>query len=338
MNLNTRVLRFGDVYPNNDFNWSLFPNQIKELTIQRYLNDERLEIVVDSCKELRILNVSNSPSISDKSVDNILKLNLLQALYIGRTSITIDGVEKLLLGLSGNETSRSTDLPFTCFGGLYDTNIKTLVENLPNIIELTLFYEYDSALLHLTKLKYLQSMSLRTDHANTTPSAEFFHSLGKQLTCLDIENFLMIDIKCIGENCHTLKCLHISGKAIFDTEIPVTDELIESSRISGLLSVECLCVEIPHDILGTLVIISQCVNVRRLFVSLYGITLEEVLEKVSKYNKMEFLETLCMSPWFFITPEFANYLREKYKNLRACYGDVFGVKRSCGIRFYDWYM
>ncbi|PSN55281.1 hypothetical protein C0J52_05829 [Blattella germanica] len=328
---NIIALRFGHMRSNTDFSWQYYPKQLQELTIYGYLNDERLETVVESCQQLKLLNISDSQNITDTSINIILKLKLLQALYVSGTHLTEDGIDRLLLGLSENEANRSSEKSFKCFGGLNDTNIGTLTETLPNVVQISLYSSSDhSLLLNLTKLNNLKSLSI----GPIIPGAEVLTCLGKQLTCLHLENFETLDLITIGENCDSLKCFHISGDCAFESEEELSEEEFSSIRLPGFLSIECLCLDIPKDHDGTILLLARCPNVKKLYLSLYEIFFETVIEAVSEHNKLEYLETLYVTPFGDITEKEANVLATTFKNLRVFHGGFPEVTRACGVKFF----
>lgn len=271
---------------------------LEEFTFMCNCDDNVLEVLSESCRELRCLNVYESIYVTDSSVDAILKFQHLVQLNVEKTSISEFGVTRLLNGLA-NKTASGFGYTWTCSSQLLSfgcseitsSHLNLLVDKFPNLIAINLTCDRNCNISALKRLENLKM--LRLSCVKFPQIEQLLITFWNQLQCLDICDVGAINVKAIGETCTSLKCLHITSS---DTSsIPAFEENL--SPLPGFKSVNCLCLRLEYNPEMVEYILCQCVNVRVVDITIAVGNDNTIIESVLKRNPLKYLEEFNWWTW-----------------------------------------
>ncbi|PSN39935.1 hypothetical protein C0J52_17161 [Blattella germanica] len=214
--------------------FEMFPNmKTLEFCSWGKCTDETLAMLADSAAELRYLRVTDSEeSMTDRSIDFILKFCNLTHLDISCTHISPEGKERLFegLGFLGQNSDsipdcRRTDDSVseprkTCLNylslDLQPSDVNLIIEHLQELtaLELVLFEECN--LIPLKQLKRLVSLSIRNEgfYSAFSPVGDLIREVGARLVILRLHVHVEIDMKLIAEHCTSLKSFTLSINSV----------------------------------------------------------------------------------------------------------------------------
>lgn len=324
---NLKQLRISKLRGMDLENWTVssiaVAEKLQEFTFMFYSTDNLLEVIAESCKELKCLNVYGSLFVSDSSVSAILKFCHLIKLNIEKTSISEFGVTRLLNGLGEKRISEcryswSCAAQLLSFGCVEVTSshLSLLVDNFPNLTAVNLTCDRNCKLSALKRLENLNM--LRLSCVKFPEIEQLMVTFGNQLWCLDICDVGPIDVRVIGETCSSLKCLHITSS---DTSsIPALEESL--SPLPGFKSVNCLCLNLEYNPEMIEYVLCHCVNVRTVNVNIAVGNDNAIIDSVLKRNPLKYLEhfswwTCSASKLAYVT---AKQIVEHCSNLRTLHG------------------
>jgi Leucine-rich repeat (LRR) protein len=312
---------------------------LQEFTFMYYSTDSLLEVISESCKQLKCLDVNGSMYVSDSSVSVILKFCHLIKLNVEMTSISKFGFTRLLNGLAKNRASEfgyswscaSQLLSYGC-DEVTSSHLSLLADNFPNLTEVSLTCNRNCELSALKRLENLNV--LRLSCVKFSEIEQLMVTFGNQLQCLDICYVAPIDVRIIGETCSSLKCLRISSS---DTSsIPVFEESL--LPLPGFKSVICLCLHLDYNPEMTEYILCHCVNVRAVNVSIVVGNDNAIIDSVLKRNSLKYLEqlnwlTYRRSKWVYVAKQVVKhcpnlrilrvpYVRRRRKDVRKLSKDI----------------
>jgi hypothetical protein len=319
---------------------------LQEFTFMTNCNDNVLKELAECCKHLKCLNVNSSTRVTDASIDAILKFQHLEELKIVGTMISESGVTQLLNGLSENSLSRNVEpekfRPLLRFGCSHITSyqLDILVDKFPDLIEVSLSDELEPRkqcdLSPLKQLRYLRVCSFR--YMQCSGIQDLLHVRGCHLVYLDLCVSEPIDLKYVIENCPSLCCLHMIS---FPNYSPSSDNY-NASHLMGFLSVRCLRIISTGD--WAEYVLSHCINVRKVYLSLSRANEQELLRRVLSRNRMRFLEQLYWVPTSSEAEPMAKELADTCPNLAVIVGlcrtntkyrGVKFLKEACGVGMLD---
>ena len=107
---------------------------LENLTVQSKCTNEIISAVSRCCKKLKLLDISGSFSVTDASVEDIVKLDLLQSIDVTHTGLTDAGRTRLLSGLS--QHSPQCLKSYAC-NHICNSEIDVLVNNFPKLNSLS---------------------------------------------------------------------------------------------------------------------------------------------------------------------------------------------------------
>ncbi|XP_069678390.1 uncharacterized protein [Periplaneta americana] len=290
-----RIIRLEDLLSENDWFGFHVPENLEEFAICS-CNDRVLKCL-SSCKELKVLDIRNSFLVTDTSIDSILKFQQLRELDVAYTSISEQGLTRILGVLAETEVfvhedccTKSSDLlTGFCCTHITSTQLRLLAEHFPNLTSLSFFEITSVNLSPLTELKHLTNLGL-----NNLPFSlvkDLLQKIGSQLSQLSLTYVHGTDLTFINENCPSLQCLHlyfILNSADFG--FPSGLSLSEYSERFPLLefhSIQCLVLEVSDYTLAEYVV-SQFVNLKRLYIPNFGG--ESMFNKIVQRNLLAHLE------------------------------------------------
>lgn len=314
---NLKVVRLGNQYCRGVWADDVHvAENLEEFTCVFKCSDALLEAVAKKCKRLKRLHVSWSPNITDASVEAILKLKHLEELSV-MGKISQNGLTELLNGLSKNEgygnevtqTRSSKLLSFGCYN-ISSSHLSLLVQHFPNLIEVKFLCSNECDFTPLKGLKHLRGLWL--SNIRFTEVKELLSAIGGQLVYLHLIYAEALDVKFIGEHCHSLSCLHLIA---YDETNPSLEDYLHP-RLPGFESVECLHLNFPGASWPKF-FLHQCINVRKLVVYLRNNSNCELLERVLQQATLNNLEEIYWSPTCQFAQNIANLLTAKCPQLRV---------------------
>ncbi|KAJ9601693.1 hypothetical protein L9F63_000164 [Diploptera punctata] len=314
-----------------------FPKYLETVTTCGFFTDEDLKLLVDTCKHLKYLNISRSEKVTDASIEHILQINNLLGLYVVDTRISRDGITQIIKGLSAMQGNESCSQNLQKFGCSFPTenHFNMLIQHFPNINELWLENCDGNDLIPITKLQKLVSLHL----GMVDNSGVFCHQalpiLGERLVLLKLTKCYDFDLVQIGVSCKTLKCLHLTESGSTEdfpsNEVPCFSP---DTQYPGFLTIECLQIELEYDPDMTESVLKQCLNVKKL-----NITLHEPEEfYILECQPLKEVEEIIWSPSAWIDMTFANQLLDSAQKLHIVIGLSFeeGPNYYRGVKFYDY--
>ncbi|KAJ9577838.1 hypothetical protein L9F63_025300 [Diploptera punctata] len=183
-----------------------------------FCTDNIVQTVSSVSNRLRVLDIRESPGVTNVSVGHILKFRELKVLRITNTNITTQGVTGILKGIPqescyfSTETNLQLDLiefnaPFSEF------EIGLVSESFKNLVSLELSLVEECSLTPLSSLTRLKSLALRRHGCPEICVFPFVHvvdllrNIGHQLEELQIINLNGTNLKAVAVNCPALHTL-----------------------------------------------------------------------------------------------------------------------------------
>jgi hypothetical protein len=297
---NLKILRFGYIRRTKD--WILFDVNVSEnlehFSFLELCNDRLLKNLAEKCKRLKSIDVSFSKNVTDHSVECLLKFEYLEELNINYTSITGYALTRLLIGLSQTKVHHSEDAhkhsltmlkSFGC-GNIASSNMKLLIETFQNLTSVNLSCEEGSSLSPLKKLKHLTKVTLCDTEF---PYAEdLLFAIGPQLVFLELYHVYDINFRFIGENCPSVRCLHVTSRSSLDSDanFAILMESYYESSVSVFNSVQCLRLEFDNSHKFVEYIVSECKQLKKLYVGTGSHFARLLLQVVIQRNQLIHLE------------------------------------------------
>lgn len=271
--------------------------------------------LLDSCPKLTTIDITSSKSINNDSVNLLLRFKHLKCVQLYRTSISIEGYVKLLLGLPHLEDVGRYDEIGRCLEYIVDNYpdkqkfalrkfssrfvttrfLQILAENCPDIYYVSLFHNVllcDLVMLvginNLTDLRLL-SCDFFADQVRNVLAVK-----GCNLTHLHLEHVDEIDMNAlmyISQFCPDLKAL-----TFYNCEmIPSTSMFIKKPAIPPFMNIERLTLIAQCDARHLEFLLSSCFKIKYIKIGTMVPTDDVLFEKVLTVNPMVYLEELSIS-------------------------------------------
>ena len=274
--------------------------------------DYIMQIISENCPNLQILDVTSSRSVTDRSIDHILKLKQLHELQLHRTSVSMVGFAELIVGLEKlQDLGRCDDFgkvvkyiyenyykigPFNLkkfqIRDLTTDHLKLMVDMFPNIECLSLFHdEQNSDLTLLTTLCNLKDLKLLSCNFYTDYLKHVLEIRGCNLTSLHFEHVEEINLNAlvyISQFCPHLKSLVLYNCDFVDQPESYSGWL----KIKPFENLERVFWVVDCAINHLEFLLSHSINIRYIHLgSSTGITHSSV-ERILAVNPMKKLEEL----------------------------------------------
>ncbi|KAJ9573623.1 hypothetical protein L9F63_008964 [Diploptera punctata] len=255
---NLRVLR---IFHTFDGKYT-FPSSLVEFTYHNNCDKKILKQLSKCCKDLRKLDLYNSTSIGDSSVEFILKFKSLQHIDLFGTYINEKGMTELLEKLAKNKCKENVP-PLKSFGcsNLTSLQFEMLMNNFSQLTSLKFARNTRCEFDLLENLKFLKSFSI-TD-VSARDLYKIIKSVGNQLVLLHFGCDEEFDLRKLAAECITIECLHVNSATRY---INVPD-VKEMKRLPGLKLVKCLYANLYNSPEATCCLISTCQDVEVLEVN-----------------------------------------------------------------------
>ena len=253
-------------------------------------SDAVMEVISNSCRKLRSIDLSNSARITHSSVDSILRLRNLEHLKILRTDIRSEGIELLFHGDSNFKEFNS----LYCF--LEPHHLELVPKSFSNLSTLEFCVHERYSLLPLKGLKNLKNLGIffTVIHGySAIDFKEFLQSIGPQLISLKLHDFReaeFIDIfGIIAENCTRLENLILKIVAFYISY--EESDLAPALSIPVMSSVKFCSLTVSYTILLKALLpklvnvkILKCTSYDQMYVPFVMELLSEM--KNNKYDKL----------------------------------------------------
>ena len=229
----------------------IFPQRLQEFSASgSFVNDSLIKNLVESCNDLRYLDISRS-SVSPKCIEFVTKLENLEEVFISDSTYYFfdDHIRDMLIGFEKIKNPK-TSLPklriLQC-DYMSESNIEFLIEHFPHLEGLHLSNQTYLHLEKLHKLQNLKEFGLRNFHANSSngifhfstspcyfdPLYNFLEKIGSNLRYLKVEvTYGELNLTRMLKFCPDLECLHMlampeQGPSCDDlnTTLPCFDKL-----------------------------------------------------------------------------------------------------------------
>lgn len=205
--------------------------------------DSVVQIISDTCAQLRSLDITSSRSVTDRSVPALLGCGKLRDLHLHRTSVSVVGHAQLLLGLARLEDVGRCDEFGSIVGYLASVspragpfglrrvqtrdlstdNLRLLVEMFPRIEYISLFHdEQISDLTVLASLEELKHLKLLSCAFYADRLGNLLEVRGGNVQSLHLEHVEEIDLNaltCISRCCPDLKSLVLYNCNFMDQRV-----------------------------------------------------------------------------------------------------------------------
>lgn len=290
---NLKVLKYGYIRRTED--WTISDINVSEnlehFWFLELCNDKLLENVAAKCHRLKSIDVSNSANVTDQSIQHLLKFEHLEGLNISFTGISECGLARLMAGLSQAKVCHSgCRTTFRSFGSNQITSfqIDTLASEFQNLTTVNLCPKDESSFSPLKKLKHLSRLTLSS--MEFCQVEDLLFTIGSQLVFLELHHVYNVKIRFIGEMCPSVRCFHLTSGSFLDTEAEF-DFLLESRHrpCSAVFSnVVCLHLDFPR--ICTEYLVSECKQLRKLYVRTGARFARQLLESVLECNQLTQLE------------------------------------------------
>ncbi|KAJ9595986.1 hypothetical protein L9F63_012807 [Diploptera punctata] len=214
---------------------SLPPLDKLESWVSRSTTDEILNVLSTSSKNLKHLDFSGSYcGLSDKSIDYILKFCNLRYLKLIYTSLSIEGIERLIRGFKISENNVPLKNHLMYFGVIVQPSFVYLIpECLTNLTSLNLHLLSFIDLTPLKKLKLLTGLTVTTkmDQNMFSCIQNLIQEAGHRLLELKLE-MEYLNLKIISECCPVLRKLSIKCCFGLSEHISLKFESVQDLEVS----------------------------------------------------------------------------------------------------------
>lgn len=295
-----------------------------------------LQVLCDNCPNIQCLDVTSSRSVTDRSVPYLLKCVQLKELQMHRTSVTIEGLADLLIGLPKIQDIGKCDEfgavikrlhlisggrgPFALkkihTRDLSTEHLRIFVDMFPNIEHVTLFKDNEVCdLTILSSLDLLEGLKLLSCAYYGDYVKQLLEVRGENITKLHLEHVEEMDLKAlinISQNCPHLKSL-VMYNCDFVADV---SRNLPYLKVNPFQNLERLFWMVDCSVSYLEFILSHSTNIKYIHLgSSTGIT-HSTVENILSVNPMEFLEELKILFSSDMNMQTVNILLNSCKNLK----------------------
>lgn len=288
--------------------------KLRSLCLNYDCTDAILLTLIDSCPRLHTLDLTSSKLVNNDTVNILIHLKSLRCVQLHRTSVTIEGYVKLLLGLPKLEDVGRYDEIGRCleyvvenypkvkqlglrkFTSRYVTTrfLQIIAEYCPQMLHVSIFFNgllCDlSALIGINRLAELHLMSCDffSDQIRDVLSVK-----GCNITYLHLEHVDQIDMNAlmyISQFCPDLKVLTIYNCELIES----TSLYMHKPIIPPFMNLEKITVVAQCDWRHLEFLWSTCYRIRSIKCGMMVPTTDHLFERILARNPMEHLEELSI--------------------------------------------
>lgn len=290
---NLKVLKYGYIRRTKD--WIIsdinVSANLEHLWFLELCNDKFLENMAAKCHGLKSIDVSNSANVTDQSIQHILKFEHLEALNLSSTGISECGLARLMAGLSQAKICHSgCRAMIQSFGSdkITSSQIDTLAFEFQNLTSVNLCPKDESSFSPLEKLKHLSRLTLSSMEFNQVE--DLLYTICPQLLFLELHHVYNVKIRFIGEMCPSVRCFHITSGSFLDTEAEFGFLLESRHRLCSAVFSNVVCLHLDFPRICTEYLVSQCKQLKKLYVRTGSRFARQLLEYVLERNQLTQLE------------------------------------------------
>lgn len=287
---------------------------LQYLSLNYDCTDNLLLKLIDTCPKLKSLDISSSKSVTNDSINLLIRIPTLRFVNLHRTSVTMEGYIKLLLGLTNLEDVGRFDDIGRC--------LEYIVENYPSFVQfalrkfcsrfvttrfLQIISEYCpemqhvsiffnmllcdlTALIGINKLSVLHLLSCDffSDQIRDVLAVK-----GCNLTHLHLEHVDQIDMNAlmyISQYCPDLKVFTIYNCEMIES----TSLYLQKPSIPPFMNLEKLTIVAQCDYRHLEFLWSTCLRIKSIKCGMMVPTTDELFDRVLIRNPMEHLEELSI--------------------------------------------
>jgi hypothetical protein len=282
-------------------------SNLQAFIFHHYCTDDTIRTLCDSCTLLNCLDIYLSSTVTDASVQHIMKLKQLQELDVTETDISDEGRVRLLTGLSQNGAR-----PLRSYRTYSLTNpeISVLSTHFPGLREFSAsLIREDLSVRDFRRFRNLEVCHIYSYGEFTY--GDVFEYIGSRLMKLSFVG-PSVNITDIIKNCPNLKSLVLKA-----------DHLrIDNVHLPGLFSLQHLTFR-TRDSPGATALLCQCQNLTSLQLCAQQVFFFAFLKDAMMKNKLANLQDLCVGSLNEnVPPEAVALLTQYSAKLVTC--KVFG--------------
>ncbi|KAJ9598322.1 hypothetical protein L9F63_011000 [Diploptera punctata] len=260
----------------------------------RRCTDRIIVTLVTNCPKIEYLDICSSPDVTDASVDYILKLNQLKELLFYHTSITKKGLTKILKGIAhwncnfADGRVRQNGLTNFHAGRPSTEHMKLLVQVCPFLTSVRLSHiEGDMSILSVLN----DLIEIEIIHGNFTYNniKGLLKLKGNNLRTLVLIKMKEVDLNFICESCMGLKTL-----VLLRGRSSVSIEALKAMNPAPLQHLEYLVLDSTCGIVFVELLLSFCVNIKRIQIGHTENIDDTMMERVFRCNPMISLEMIIL--------------------------------------------
>ncbi|PSN51097.1 hypothetical protein C0J52_07965 [Blattella germanica] len=311
LRVDSMFLKFNE----NVFIFALYSmNLLQVFCYSWFCTNKILDTLAKWCFHLRVLEISGSKKVTNKSVSSILQLKKLEQLELFNTRIHGKGITKILQGL--NTTILTS---FSC-NNINKCQFKLMTNNMPkiktlkfqtkkcDIVTLKDFTEVKNLGLFRVDMKRsdFNVVDIRPDsfrHLKVLSLTKMkfssvftlLYEVGSRISELTLHEVKYISAIAIAETCPVLRVLKIVD-CYEDGCAKMLWKSCNGASRSLFQSVEEVVIHLEDDIYFIIFVLSCCTNVKKVDVGLFGDDTEEdfncpdILESILMVNRLSQLE------------------------------------------------
>lgn len=293
--------------------------------------------LIESCPRLHTLDLTSAKAINNESVNLLIRMPTLRVVQLHRTSVTLEGYVKLLLGLKNLEDIGRYDDIGPCLEYIVDfyPQVKTLAlrkfasryvttrflqicaEYCPNMANVSIFFNpliCDlTALIGINKLTVL---SLLSCDFFSDQIRDVLQVKGCNLSHLHLEHVDQIDMNAlmyISQYCPDLQILTIYNCELIES----TSMYMDRPTIPPFMNLERLTVVAQCDHRHLEFLFSTCLRIKQIKCGTQTPTTDHLFERILARNPMEHLQELSITQSHGLTIAMAYKLAEICPNLTS---------------------
>lgn len=289
-------------------------SNLQYLSLNYDCTDNLLLKLIETCPRLTALDLSSSKSVTDDSVNLLIRMKNLRYVNLHRTSVNMEGYVKLLLALHKMEDIGRFDEIGRCLEYIVDSYpnfkgfslrkfcsryvttrfIQIISEYCPNMQHVSIFFNMLicdlTALIGINNLSVLHLLSCDffSDQIRDVLAVK-----GCNLTHLHLEHVDQIDMNAlmyISQYCPDLQVLTIYNCEMIES----TSLYLQKPAIPPFMNLERLTVVAQCDYRHLEFLWSTCLRIKTIKCGMMVPTSDQLFERVLSRNPMEHLEELSI--------------------------------------------
>lgn len=287
---------------------------LRQLSLNYDCTNNILLALIDTCPQLQLIDLSSSKSISNDSINLLLRMKTLRSVQLHRTCVTIEGYVKLLLGLPNLEDVGRYDEIGRCleyivdmypdkkefalrkFSSRYVTTrfLQILASHCPKMQHVSIFYNVlICELMSLIGINELSNLHLLACDFFSDQIRDVLAVKGCNITHLHLEHVDQIDsnaLMYISQFCPDLKVLIIYNCELLES----TSLYMKQPIIPPFMNLEYLTLVAECQLYHLEFLLSTCLQIKSIKLGTLVPTTDYLFDRVLCHNPMEHLEELSI--------------------------------------------